>query len=291
MLPPLTLRETVPISPTNPDAVLQVFAKPTDEKRPAMLVFPGGGFLQLADSEAEPICRYYDAHGYQTFLVRYSIGEPAKYPFMLQEVSRAVWHIRSNAHRYGVDPDKLVLCGFSAGAHLIVMYATHYHLPISRENTDVPEGGNGVSATVTGYTPTTFERLEQHLKYFSPEGRARYEVMLRNHTAGGWVLLDQPGTFFGDLPSLTCHSMVSERTPPAFLWQTITDMPESAWEYAMELKRCNVPFEVHYFSDPKRNVSMNFLPELYDEPQQVAPNTALWPEMSLRFLEQVFAAG
>ena len=290
MLKPLTLQETVPISPTNPDAVLEVYARPDGEKRPAMLVFPGGGFLYLADVEAEPICRYYDAHGYQTFLVRYSVGEPAKYPAMLQEVSRAVWHIRSHADSYGVDPDKLVLCGFSAGAHLITMFATHYHLPICREHTDVPEGGNVIRATVTGYTPTTFERLESHVrKYFAPESQAKWLEDLKNHKAGGWILLDETCSEFSDLPALTCHEMVSEKTPPAFLWQTTKDMPESACEYAMALRQFNVPYELHFFTDPQRNVSMNFDPELYAEPIKVEPNTARWPEMSVHWLEQIFA--
>ncbi len=290
MLPPLTLRETVPLSPTNPEATLQVYARPVDGKRPAVLVFPGGGMMYLADVEAEPICRFYDAHGYQTFVVRYSVGKAGKYPAVLREVSRAVWHVRSHAESYGVDPEKLALCGFSAGAHVITMFATHYHLPISREQTDVPEGGNAVQATVTGYTPSTMETLEQDIKKLPPETQARWAEGLRHRAMGGWAMLDEPGTFFGELPSLTSHAAVNETPPPTFLWQTTTDLPSSSWEYAMALKRFGKQYELHYFSDDQRCVSMNFDPDLYENPQKVAANTATWPEMSLRWLERILAA-
>lgn len=288
MLKPLILQETFPISPTDPEAVLQVYAVPGGEKRPAMLVFPGGGMMYLADTEAEPIARYYAAHGYQPFVVRYSVGPVhGKYPALLQEVSRAVWHVRSNAERYGVDPDRIVCCGFSAGAHVITMFATHYHLPMSREHTDVPEGGNAISATVTGYTPTTMETLVDDIKKLPPESQARWEEGIRNRTLGGWAMLDEPGTFFGELSSLTSHAAVNEATPPAFLWQTTTDLPSNSWEYAMALKRFGKLYELHYFSDPQRCLSMNFDPELYEDPKKVEVNSATWPEMSLHWLDLI----
>ena len=175
MLPKLTLQKTVPISDSNPAATLEVYARAGAAGKPAMLVFPGGAMRFLSPAEAEPICRYYDAHGYQTFLVNYTVGGACKYPDLLHEVSRAVWEVRCNAADYGVDPARIVLNGFSAGAHVVTMFATHYHLPISREGTGVPEGGNAVCATVTGYTPTTFEDFGQNLDKMPPEIRAKME--------------------------------------------------------------------------------------------------------------------
>lgn len=242
----------------------------------------------LSPAEAEPICRYYNAHGYQSFVVNYTVGDACKYPDLLRECSRAVWEVRSHAEAYGVDPERIVLCGFSAGAHVVTMFATHYHLPISREGTCVPEGGNAFCATVTGYTPTTFEDFDQNMDKLPPEMRARMEEGIRNRTVGGWALLDAPGSFFGEVPSLTSHKAVNETTPPAFLWQTIQDAPGSAWEYAMALKKFGTPFELHYFSDEERCVAMNFDPELTETPLAVAKNTATWPQMSLNWLEQLF---
>ncbi len=289
MLPKLTLQKTVPISDSNPAATLEVYARAGAAGKPAMLVFPGGAMRFLSPAEAEPICRYYDAHGYQTFLVNYTVGDACKYPDLLHEVSRAVWEVRCNAADYGVDPARIVLNGFSAGAHVVTMFATHYHLPISREGTGVPEGGNAVCATVTGYTPTTFEDFGQNLDKMPPEIRAKMEEGIKNRTVGGWALLDAPGSFFGDIPSLTSHKAVNEMTPPAFLWQTIQDAPGSAWEYAMALKKYHTEFEIHYFSDDERCVAMNFDPELSQTPLHVCANTAAWPQMSLNWLERVFA--
>jgi len=289
MLPKLTVQKTISISDINPAATLEVYAKPDGSRKPAMMVFPGGAMRFLSPAEAEPVCRYYDAHGYQTFLVNYSVGDICKYPDLLHEVSRAVWEVRSNAEAYGVDPSRIVLNGFSAGAHVVTMFATHYHLPISREGTAVPEGGNAICATVTGYTPTTFEDFGQNMDKMPPEMRKMMEEGIKNRTVGGWALLDEPGSFFGDIPSLTSHKAVNAMTPPAFLWQTIQDAPGSAWEYAMALKKFGTEFEIHYFSDDQRCVSMNFDAELSEEPLPVAVNTAAWPQMSLNWLERVFA--
>lgn len=289
MLTTLPLQATIPLSEINPAATLEVYARPDGTKKPAMLVLPGGGMQTLAPTEAEPICRYYDAHGYQTFVLNYSVGDFAKYPAILHECSRAVWEVRKNAEAYGVDPDRIVMNGFSAGAHVLTMFAVYYHLPISREGTDVPEGGNAFCATVTGYTPTTFAQMYARMATMPPEQRAKMEEAIKNRTAGGYCLLDAPGTFFGEIECLTTHDAVNEHTPPAFLWQTIKDAPVSAWEYAMALKKFGTEFELHYFSDDYRCQSMNFDPDLHETTAPAAYNTTLWPEMSLHWLDRVFA--
>jgi len=269
---------------------MEVYARPerAGESCPSMMVFAGGAMKFFTAGEMEPICRYYDAHGYQTFVVRYSVDPFCKYPDLLWECSRAVWEIRRNAAAYGVDPDRIAMNGFSAGAHVITMYATHYHLPIAREGTEVPEGGNAICATITGYTPTTFENFGRG-NDLTPEQRAQMEADMRSRKMGGWALLDEPGSFFGDIPSLTSHAAVNAQTPPAFLWQSTSDVPGCAWDYAMNLKKCGVDFELHYFSDELKGASMDFDPELHDKLRVAELNTAMWPQMSLNWLERVYS--
>ena len=46
---------------------------PFCEKRPAVLIFPGGGYEYCSDREGEPIALQYLALGYAAFVVTYSL--------------------------------------------------------------------------------------------------------------------------------------------------------------------------------------------------------------------------
>ena len=48
---------------------------PFCEKRPAVLIFPGGGYEYCSDREGEPIALQYLALGYAAFVVTYSCNE------------------------------------------------------------------------------------------------------------------------------------------------------------------------------------------------------------------------
>ena len=47
---------------------------PNTDIRPAVLVFPGGGYMFCSDREADPVALAYLAEGYNTFILRYSVG-------------------------------------------------------------------------------------------------------------------------------------------------------------------------------------------------------------------------
>ena len=45
--------------------------------RPAVIVFPGGGYNHLSPREADPAALPVFAHGYNAFIMRYSVGDDA----------------------------------------------------------------------------------------------------------------------------------------------------------------------------------------------------------------------
>jgi acetyl esterase/lipase len=53
--------------------------------------------------------------------VGYRFSQEARFPAQLEDVQDALAWIRSNAHRYGIDPDRIALAGVSAGAHLAML--------------------------------------------------------------------------------------------------------------------------------------------------------------------------
>lgn len=271
---------TISISATNPEAVLEVYAEKEHSNipKPAALIYPGGGYRALSEAERLPIVAFFRENGFQPFVLLYSIGELAHYPAPLLEGSRAVWEIRKNHEEYGIDPTKIILVGFSAGAHAATMLATCWQEDFSREGMDIPFGGNKPNATVTGYTPTTFEDFAEKAKKAGiPEN------------AGPSNLLGKPGTMWAEYSALTTHTKVTENTPPAFLWKTSSDAPGFSTAYAKACKDCGVECELHIFSDRNRCAA----PAIYQEKSELGgvygKNTQLWGTLALNWLNYIFS--
>ena len=93
-------------------------------KKPAVLICPGGGYHFCSDREAEPIAAAFLAMGLHAFVLRYSLKENAVFPKPLNDAEEALEYIRDNAERYNVIPDKIAVCGFSAGGHLAAALGT-----------------------------------------------------------------------------------------------------------------------------------------------------------------------
>lgn len=94
-------------------------------KRPTMLVLPGGAYMFCSDREAEPVAFSYNAHGYNAFVLRYTVGrEKAAFPRPLEDAELAMQKIIENAEEWAVDTDKIAAIGFSAGGHLCAALAT-----------------------------------------------------------------------------------------------------------------------------------------------------------------------
>lgn len=94
------------------------------QKRPAVLILPGGGYTMCSDREAEPVAFAYAKAGYQTFILRYSVGENSTWPNPLNDYEQAMEMIRDKAEKWHVYEDKIAVLGFSAGGHLAACAAT-----------------------------------------------------------------------------------------------------------------------------------------------------------------------
>lgn len=115
---------------SNPNVTLTTYLldaspeMPNVNIRPAVLVFPGGGYRMCSDREAEPVAMAFLAQGYHAFVLRYSLNENAAFPAPLRDAEEALECIRANAEAWGVIPDKIAVCGFSAGGHLAAALGT-----------------------------------------------------------------------------------------------------------------------------------------------------------------------
>ncbi|MEH3040242.1 MAG: alpha/beta hydrolase [Sphingomonas paucimobilis] len=95
----------------------------------AVLVLPGGGFEVVAtDLEGTEICDWVVAQGMTCAMLKYRV--PQSWPqvngrqqrpkvlLALEDAQRAMGLLRADAKRLGIDPHKVGVIGFSAGAYL-----------------------------------------------------------------------------------------------------------------------------------------------------------------------------
>ena len=97
---------------------------PNMNVKPAVLVLPGGGYSMCSDREAEPVAFEFMAKGYNVFILRYSLNENALFPTPLNDAVHALKTIRENSVQWHTDPEKITVCGFSAGGHLAAALST-----------------------------------------------------------------------------------------------------------------------------------------------------------------------
>ena len=99
----------------------------------AALVFPGGGYQRLAwNKEGLDPCRWLNSLGITCVLVKYRVpqppGEAGHYPADpadLEDAQQAMRITRAHAAEWNINPARIGVMGFSAGANLAVLLCTH----------------------------------------------------------------------------------------------------------------------------------------------------------------------
>ena len=94
------------------------------EKRPAIVILPGGAYQYCSDREADPVAFAYLKAGYQVFILRYSVAQFCTWPTPLADYDQAMGMILEHADEWNLYPDKIAVIGFSAGGHLAAAAAT-----------------------------------------------------------------------------------------------------------------------------------------------------------------------
>ena len=202
------------------------------EKSDAMLVIPGGGYHHIcADREGESIAMAFAARGIHCFVLNYSVGERAKFPQPLLEASLAMAYIRTHAEEFGVDPERVFVCGFSAGGHLAASLGTRWQTKEVNEAIDIPYGSNRPTGMLLCY-PVLCYFPETHQGTFT--------------NAFG---TDTPTPEQIEFCSLE-RGLSKETVPPAFFWQTADDPAvnvKNSLRMTTALSEAGVPFEAHIY--------------------------------------------
>lgn len=239
--------------------------EPPTKTRPAMLIIPGGGYAMVSNREAEPVALHWLSLGYNCFVLDYSIS-PEYYPTQLTEAALAVLYIKRNAGKFSTDVNHIAAIGFSAGAHLCAM------LSQIGENRDVSFACEN--------------------KYLQPAAVVLcYGVLSRNADKSARTF--ENISFKGKVPydKIDPILSVTPNTSPAFLWTTVNDncVPfANSVEYAMELSKNRVPFELHVFRNGRHGLSVATVDTAWDSSGAgIDDNVAQWKNLAKNWLESL----
>lgn len=198
--------------------------------RTALLICPGGGYEWLSDREAEPIAKTFFAAGLNCFVLRYSLLENARFPKPLVEASLAMKHIRENAARYHIDPERVFAVGFSAGGHLAASLGTLWHKDYVYEAAPMPYGINKPTGTILSYPVINGGEIAHRGSFDNLCGEDRNDPAV--------------------LEMYSIDKQVSEKTAPAYIWHTADDglVPvQNSLVLAQALSRFHIPYEMHIY--------------------------------------------
>jgi len=97
----------------------------------AIVIFPGGSYAGLASAhEGRAIGEAFASFGVTAFVVKYRLPSDSimvnKTIGPLQDAQQAVITVRRNAAKWGINPNKIGIIGFSAGGHLASTEGTHF---------------------------------------------------------------------------------------------------------------------------------------------------------------------
>lgn len=182
----------------------------------AVLVFPGGGYSILAiDLEGTEVCDWLTSQGISCILVKYRVPGSGPYPksaAALDDAQRAMGLVREHAVEWRIDPHRIGVLGFSAGAHLAAALSTHFAARL--------------------YPPV--DAADQL------SCRPDFAVVIY---PGYLALADRN---FAPSPD----AVPTRETPPTFLLQAEDDPVhvENAIDYFLQLKKAGVPAELHVYA-------------------------------------------
>lgn len=237
-------------------------------KRPAVLIFPGGGYQKLAGREMDPVAFEFYTAGFNAFFLKYSIcGEDHPEPLgiePLSQASEAILRIRANADAWNTREDQVAVLGFSAGGHLAGSCAVLWDLPELAERIGCRDGKNRPDAAILCYSVTV-------------TGTYAHTDSIRN-------LVGNLGGVTEELFNLPAH--VTPKTPPCFLWSTVEDelVPvENTLLFANALQKHRVPYELHLYTHGRHGLTLGMM-----ETNESHPHLASWVRLCKEWLGELF---
>jgi len=232
------------------------------KKRPAVIICPGGAYLNLSNAEGEPVALAFANMGYNAFVLKYSVysegiengdmfaavGQGVKehciFPKPMQDIGAAMLYIREHSEAWHINMDQVAICGFSAGAHNCAMYSVYWDKPEIAGFFGVDPMMLRPAASILAYPITDYVYLQ------AGSGKSEDPVAASLFEDSSLAFLGTKTPSDKLLYKVSPVYLVSQNTPPTFLWATSEDnlVPvQHSILMARSLSDAGIPFELHIF--------------------------------------------
>jgi len=207
----------------------------------AIVIYPGGSYAGLASGhEGRAVGEAFASFGVTAFVVKYRLPSDSimvdKTIGPLQDAQQAVLMVRRNAAKWGINPNKIVIIGFSAGGHLASTEGTHFDKVLVDDK-------DGISVR------PDFMMLIYPVISFGPQGHAGSRENLVGKTPTE------------DLINLYSNEkQVTANTPPTFLIHAGDDnvVPvQNSLMFYEALLKAKVKAEMHLFEEGGHGFGLN----------------------------------
>lgn len=199
-----------------------------ERQRPAVIICPGGGYHFLSDREGEPVALRFMGLGCAAFVLYYHVAPQGRWPIPQRQLLAAIDHVRTHAASYHVDPEAVIVMGFSAGGHLACSAATMWNKPEIYRPLKKKSGAFRPDGAVLCYPVIT-------------AGPLAHRPSIENLLGGQYEKLKD---------TVSLEKRVKPSSPPVFLWHTADDTTvpvENALLLEAALKAKGVSVECHIY--------------------------------------------
>lgn len=178
----------------------------------AIIVCPGGSyFWHDIKTEGIGVAEWLNSEGISAFVLEYRVGTVPglifhhrlvargnRYPDPLEDIQRSIQIVRENADKYGIDPNKLGVMGFSAGGHLTAMSGLFFDTDVLGQLGIEPKVSLKPDFIVPIYPVVSFVDKSTHKRSrrgLLGEGKSISKEMKDSLSLERHVRVDMPPTF------------------------------------------------------------------------------------------------
>ncbi|MBU5365096.1 alpha/beta hydrolase [Enterococcus devriesei] len=205
-----------------------------DQKRPLVLILPGGGYQFHSMRESELIALNYLAKGIDAAILSYKlVDEGPVFPDAIYQVGEVVSYFNEHAEEFQIAADRIILSGFSAGGHLAALYADFSSSEWLAKKLNKSTQSLQLAALVLSYPVIDLDL--------------------------GWPTEEEKKTILGDFTQSNAAAFVTSQNPSTYIWTTLTDetVPvTNSLNYIQELIKNDVVVRSQLFDHGRHGLSL-----------------------------------
>jgi acetyl esterase/lipase len=124
------VHEDVPYDSRFEATKLDVFGPDDDGRaRPAVMLIHGGAWVTGSKRQMRSAAERLARSGYVAAAINYRLLPDGAFPHMFQDVGCALAFLQTQSKRFGIDPERIAVLGYSAGGHLAALLGVAWDEP------------------------------------------------------------------------------------------------------------------------------------------------------------------